>query len=130
MCFKTFLGILRSSAFLGCYVAIFRYLLCFFKNTRHKIDRWNVIGAGFFCSVALLVEPEGRRTEIALYLVPRVLDGLWKFARKRQWVTPIKYGEIVLFAIAMAIIMYCYQNEEQNIKPTYLSIFKKFWGTN
>ena len=87
--------------------------------------------AGFLSGFGLLWEPPSRRTELALYFLPRFLEGVWQFSKKRQWVRPnIKYGEVMLFSVAMGIIMYCYQNEPQNIKKTYLSIFQKFWGDN
>jgi hypothetical protein len=115
---------------MSTYVAAFRYLLCFFKNRRHKIDKWNVILASFICTFAVLFEPSHRRTELALYLFPRFLEALWAFLEKRGYVKSIPNGEVFLFAIAMGVIMYCYQNEEKNIKSTYLSMFKRFWGTN
>ena len=101
-------GTLKSCLFLSTYIALFRYGLCVFKNLRHKVDRWNVILAGFLSGFGLLWEPPGRRTELALYFLPRFLEALWGFSKKRQWVTPIKHGEIIIFAIAMGIIMYCY----------------------
>ena len=115
---------------MATYVAIFRYLLCFFKNYRHKIDRFNVIAAAFVCTFGIMWEPSHRRTELALYLFPRFLEALWAFLEKRGIVKSVPYGEVFLFAVAMGIIMYCYQNEEKNIKSTYLSMFKRFWGVN
>lgn len=90
------------------YVAIFRYLTCFFKNTRRKVDRWNVILAAFICTFAILWEPSHRRTELTLYLFPRFLEAVWIFLEKREIVKSLPYGEVFIFAIAMGIIMYCY----------------------
>ena len=67
--------------------------------------------AGFLSGFGLLWEPAGRRTELALYFLPRFIEGLWGFAKKRAWVTPIRHGEVLIFAFAMGVIMYCYQNE-------------------
>jgi hypothetical protein len=101
-------GTLRSCLFLSTYIGAFRYGLCYFKNARYKFDRWNVIFAGFLSGFGLLWEPTGRRTELALYFLPRFLEGAWAFSKKREWVKPVAYGEVMLFAIAMGIIMYCY----------------------
>jgi hypothetical protein len=49
---------------------------------------------------------------------------------KRKIVKNIRNGEVILFAIALSIICYSYQNESQLIKPTYLNMFKKFYGDN
>ena len=54
---NTLLGILRSTAFMSSNVTIFRYLMCLFKNTRRKMDHWNVILAALLSSVGLLIEP-------------------------------------------------------------------------
>ncbi len=110
------------------YIAAFRYMLCFFKNQRMKIDRWNVIFAGFISAFAILFEPASRRTELALYLMPRFLEAVWALLEKRGLVQNIKNGEVLIFSLAMGIIMYCYTNEEKSIKSTYLSVFKRLWG--
>ena len=123
-------NVLRSCLFLATYISVFRYGLWFFKNLRGKIDRRVVIYSGFLSGFGLCWEPQGRRTELALYFLPRFIEAFWAWCKKREWVTPIPYGEVGLFAVAMAILMYCYQNEQKNIKKTYLSIFKYFWGEN
>jgi hypothetical protein len=115
---------------MATYVAAFRYFVCYFKNKRQKVDRWNVILGAFLCTFAILWEPSHRRTELTLYLFPRFLDAFWHFLEKRGIVKSLPFGEVLIFAVAMGIIMYCYQNEEKNIKSTYLSIFKRFWGVN
>ena len=85
---------------------------------------------GFLCTFAILFEPASRRTELALYLIPRFLEALWMFLAKRNIVAPVPHWEVITFCVAMGILMYCYQNEEKSIKPTYLNMFKSFWGTN
>ena len=116
--------------FMASYVAIFRYLTCVMKNYRGKIDRWNVMVPGFFCTSAILFEPSSRRTELALYLIPKFLEALWMFLEKRGLVRVVPHWEIIIFCLAMGVLMYCYQNEEKSIKPTYLNMFKSFWGVN
>ena len=124
---QTFGIVLRSSLFWATYVAIFRYSLCFFKNKRRKIDRWNVILAAFVCTFAIFFEPSHRRTELALYMIPRFLEATFLFLHKHHLVLSVEYGEVLLFSVAMGIIMFFYQNEDKNINSTYLSLFKRFW---
>jgi hypothetical protein len=124
------MNVLKSCIFMSSYVTVFRYLLCFFKNTRQKVDRFNVIAAALICTFSILFEPSHRRAELALYMFPRFIEAFWSFLEKRGLVVSVPYGEVFLFACAMSIIMYCYQNEEKNIKSTYLSMFKRFWGVN
>ena len=128
---KSFLkGFMRSVMMLSVYCMIFRYGLCQTKNLRQKVDSLNPIIAGFSATFSILWEPANRRVELALYLVPRFLEALWNFFLRRGIVKNIRNGEVIFFSVAMAIICYCYQNEEESIKPTYLGIFKKFWGEN
>jgi hypothetical protein len=120
----------RSCLFMAFYVTTFRYLTCKLKNYRGKLDRWNVMIAAFLCTFGILWEPRGRRVELALYLLPKFLEALWMFLEKRGLAITFKYGEVLIFCVAMGILMYCYQNEDKAIKPTYLSMFKRFWGVN
>ena len=101
-------NVLRSCMFMGTYVAIFRYLTCILKNYRGKVDRLNVIIAGFLCTFGILWEPAHRRSELAIYFIPRFLEASWATLEKRGYVQSFQYGEVLIFAIAMGIIMYCY----------------------
>ena len=87
------------------------------------MDRWNPIIAGFIAPFSILFEPAGRRAELTLYMIPRFSEAFWNFLVRRSIVRNIRNGEIILFAIAMAIICYSYQNEPDTIKPTYYSMF-------
>lgn len=93
---------------MSTYIAAFRYFICFFKNKRHTIDRWNIILSAFICTFAIFWEPSHRRTELTLYLFPRFLEAVWVFLEKRGIVKSLPNGEILIYAIAMGIIMYCY----------------------
>ena len=112
------------------YVAVFRYLLCFTKNYRHKIDRWNVVISSFVCGFAILFEHKSRRSELAFYMVPRALESYYNMLVKRGYAKHLRNGEVLVFALSMALIMYCHQNEPQHIKPAYESMVRKFFGTN
>jgi hypothetical protein len=101
-------NIFKSCMFLATYVSIFRYLLCFLKNYRHKVDKWNVILGSFFCTFGLLWEPAHRRTELALYLFPRFMEAFWNKLLREGLVKSFQFGEVLVFSLAMGIIMFCY----------------------
>ena len=63
-------------------------------------------------------------------MFPRFLESAFLFLEKRGYLKSIPNGEVFVFAVALSVIMYSYQNEDRNIKSTYLSMFKKFWGKN
>ena len=116
---------------LALYVALFRYFLCTIKNMRGKVDRWNaIIGAFLSPFISFWLEPAGRRTELTVYMFPRFAESVWNWLLKHSYVSNVKNGEVLLFAIAMSIICYCYQNEPDCIKPTYRGLFTKFFGEN
>ena len=138
---QSLFNVLRSSLFWAAYVAIFRfviltlfnlpphrYMICFFKNRRRKIDRWNIILSAFFSTFAIFFEPSHRRTELALYFIPRFFEAILSYLQSRGLFKSFEYSEVFLFSIAMGIIMFFYQNEEKNLNSTYLSIYKRFWN--
>ena len=123
-------NVFRSCMFLATYMTILKYGLCFFKNLSGQNRPLNVILAGICTFPGMYWEADGRRTEMGLYFLSPFIEGMWKWFEKRGLVSAIKYGDVYLFAITMAIIMYCYQMEPAAIKNTYLSLCKKLWGEN
>ena len=123
-------NIFRSCCFLALYVTTFQYMLCFTKNTRQKVDRWNVILACFTCSSAIFFEAKSRTHEIVMYMIPRMFESIYRLLKQRGMARYIKNGEVFVFALCMALIMYCYENRPKMIKPAYLSLLKRFFGTN
>ena len=96
---------------ISTYLFLFKYFLCKLKNWRHKVDQINSIGAGLIAPFALLFEPLNRRVELTIYMFPRFAEAFWGFLVKRKIVKNIRNGEVILFAIALSIICYSYQNE-------------------
>ena len=115
----------RSCMFLATYMSILKYCICLFKNLSGQNRPLVVILSGLCTFPGMYWEAPGRRTEMGLYFLSPFLEGMWMWFEKRGYVTSIKYGEIYLFVFAMAIIMYCYQQEPDAIKDTYLSLCKK-----
>ena len=61
-------------------------------------------------------------------MFPRFLESLFRSLEAKGFVKSMANGEVLAIALAFGIIMYCYVNEEKNIRSTYLSIFKRYWG--
>ena len=123
-------NLLWSTLFMAGYSAIWRYLLCVIKNIRGKEDGLNIYIDTICASLAILFEPKHRRIELSYYLIPKTLEAIWLFLENRGLTVHIKHWEVIIFAFAMGIIYYFYNNEDKNIKPTYLGLFKKLWGNN
>lgn len=85
----------------------------FFLGYLKNLDKigWNASISAFFSAFAVMLEPESRRSEIALFIVPRFFETLWNLMKKRKLAKPIPGGELLVFALAMGIINYFYQND-------------------
>jgi len=66
---------------------------------------------GFTSCLSLLVEEKRRRAELAMYVLPRALESAWSSARKRAWVPLVPFGETILGAAAMAMVMDAYKHQ-------------------
>ncbi|OXG50365.1 hypothetical protein J010_02837 [Cryptococcus neoformans] len=115
-------GISRSCSFLGVFVVIYQVLFCARVQALEKsrgpdfmrslLKRKEVFWAlGFTTCLSLLVEEKKRRAELAMYVLPRALESAWSGARKRAWVPLVPFGETILGAAAMAMVMDAYKHE-------------------
>ncbi|CAD6569098.1 MAG: hypothetical protein TREMPRED_005046 [Tremellales sp. Tagirdzhanova-0007] len=70
---------------------------------------------GFTCSLSLFVEEKKRRAELgksnSMYVLPRALESAWSAARNRAWVPIVPFGESMLGAAAMAMVMDAYKHQ-------------------
>lgn len=80
-------------------------------NTLLYLIGWNPAISAFVAGFAVTLEPEGRRSEIALFIMPRFFETLWNYLKRRGLVFPLPGGELLVFALAMGIINYYYQME-------------------
>ncbi|WVQ96654.1 hypothetical protein IAU59_003760 [Kwoniella sp. CBS 9459] len=115
-------GITRSCSFLGVFVAIYQVLFCLRTQSieqgwgggwlrtalKRKETFWLM---GFSTCLSLLVEEKKRRAELAMYVLPRALESAWSSARKRAWVPIVPFGETILGAAAMAMVMDAYKHQ-------------------
>ena len=123
-------NISKSCLFLATYMTIFKYGLCFWKNLFQNGSAVNVALSAAFSFPGLRWEQAGRRTEMSLYFLSPTLEMIYNWLVKWGYFTPIKHGEVYLFSLTMAIIMYCYQYHPDVIKNMYRGIFKSLWGEN
>lgn len=104
---------IRSSAFLGAFIAIFYYGVCLARSrigprligtdakSAQKLDSGICIGTG--CALSgwsILLENEGRRKDIALFVAPRALATVLprRYEMRYQW------RETLAFASSVAIV--------------------------
>lgn len=154
---KAGLGSLRSSAFLGVFVIIYQTLFCY-KHYLHKcltllkqssspssnplktlpqslidllISKGSFWFLGLMSGLSLFVEAKRRRGELAMYVLPKGLESVWIMARGKGWVFKTgNWGEGLLTALGMAMVMSTYQNDPQHLSGLVRRILYQFIGPN
>lgn len=57
-------------------------------------------------SMAVLIEKKGRRSELALYVLPRAVESLYETLLRRRVLPRLPFWEVGLFALCMGRLMY------------------------
>jgi len=142
-------GTARSSSFLGIFVVIYQTYFCtkhnlhaylnsreaFVKLPQRVLDiligRFSFWMGGLFCGLSLFIEAKHRRPELVMYVLPRGLESAWKVASGKGFVLgPKKYGEALLCAIGMGMVMNAYQHNPQHLSGLVRRILYQFIGPN
>jgi len=103
----------RSSAFLGSFIALYYYGICLARNRLgprligtsasacQKIDSWICVANGCsLCGWSVLIENEGRRKELGLFVAPRALATLLP----RRYLIEDQWKETLAFAMSAAVV--------------------------
>ncbi|KAJ7496788.1 hypothetical protein FB451DRAFT_1208789 [Mycena latifolia] len=147
------MGSLRSSAFLGAFVVLSQAVLCIKHQLYERImaaptssplrkllpqrlvdilifrGTWWL--SGLSTGLALLIEDERRRAELAMYVLPKALESIWIVARGHGLVLRTgNWGEGVLAGFGMGMVMTIYQNDPQHLSGLVRRILYQFIGPN
>jgi len=92
-----------------------------------KVDDWvNALISGAVGGISCVFY---RSTEFSMYFVGKALEGLFLFGCQKGYISPIKYGEILLFAFSTSLLFYASFFEPHNLRPSYLAfLFKASCG--
>ncbi|POS86884.1 hypothetical protein EPUL_001047 [Erysiphe pulchra] len=116
---------MRSSLFLGTYIALFYYGICLVRSrigpivlgtsnaSRQFIDSgMNVAGGCVLCGWSVLIENSGRRRELALFLIPKALATLFprSYSIDQQW------RERMAFSISTAIVFTAVSEKSDTVR--------------
>ncbi|KII94559.1 hypothetical protein PLICRDRAFT_33358 [Plicaturopsis crispa FD-325 SS-3] len=142
-------GTTRSSAFLGVFVTIYQTYQCYKSNLHETltssaspiklpkaltdllVSKQSFWLGGFLSGFALLVEEQRRRGELAMYVLPKGLESMWVAARGKGLVFKTgEFGEMILTAIGMGMVMSTYQNDPQHLSGLVRRILYQFIGPN
>jgi len=81
--------------------------------------------AGIISAFSIFIEKDDKRTDLALYCLPRAIDSLFQVLVKNQRIRGVKYGEGFLFSFSLAIIMYCYEHEPDSLSSFLKSVLSQ-----
>ncbi|KAG0042941.1 hypothetical protein BGZ83_012011 [Gryganskiella cystojenkinii] len=133
---RTSFNTLRSSIFLAVFVAVYQSQICGHRN----LVKWGLWKGnskylywlfGVTCSgAAIMVEQESRRAELAMYVLPKAAESLYKILYQKNWIKGVKHWEVMMFSSAMSLIMSFYQQEEQVLSPFVTKLIYHILGRN
>ena len=115
----------RSSAFLGTFIALYYYGICLARtrlgpsilgtstSMHQQIDSGICVASGCaLCGWSVLLENEGRRKELGLFVAPRALATL--FPRRYTW--DKQWRETMAFAVSTAVVFTCVGERPERVR--------------
>ncbi|GAA5810268.1 hypothetical protein MFLAVUS_003688 [Mucor flavus] len=128
------LASVRSSTFLGTYIAIIWYSICVVRTRvghqllgvdQRILDRTlGPLLGSMLCGLSLLVESKHRRGEMTLYVVPRALFSLTErllspHQKGRWWeYMAAEFGENVVFAASVMVVINAIYKDKSMVRPS------------
>ncbi|VFQ80510.1 unnamed protein product [Cuscuta campestris] len=125
-CWFALTGAVRSTTFLSAFVGLFQAVICLHRKvaTRdHKLVYWV---AGAASGLSVLLEKKARRSELALYVLPRAGESLWYILVNRHLIPDFKNAEVALFCACMGGIMYYLEHEPDTMAPFLRGLIRRF----
>ncbi|KAI9279370.1 hypothetical protein BY458DRAFT_532194 [Sporodiniella umbellata] len=125
---------LRSSTFLGTYIAIIWYSICLVRTrighqllnvqqTRLDNTLAPLVGS-MLCGLSLLIETRHRRGEMTLYVMPRALFSITGrvlgFLKKKQWWLNFgsKWAENVIYSMSVMVVIHALYKDKNSVRPS------------
>lgn len=121
----------RSSAFLGTFITLFYYGVCL-TRTRvgphllgrspeacNRIDGGICVGTGcFLCGWSILIEKQGRRKDMGLFVAPRALATLFprRYDADKQWIERLAFG------LSTAVVFTCVRENKSRVRGVLGSV--------
>jgi len=93
---------LQSMSFLCSFCMLYQAVICAHRNVASKDNKLIYWLAGLICSSSLLLERKSRRSELALYVLPRALDSFFQILADRKLMASVPHIDTILFCISMA----------------------------
>ena len=121
-------SVLRSTAFLSSYTTISWAIPCALRSLlgeTHEIFYWL---NGFAAGCMAVWEHTGRRSELALYLLPKALSALYNQAVAARTIPRLRNGEVGLFAAGSAVLAYLHRQYPDDVGGNIRSVLVRVLG--
>ncbi|XP_012059332.1 PREDICTED: transmembrane protein 135-like [Atta cephalotes] len=126
---KTLLGILQSTAFLSWSAFSYSMWICLL---RQALGRFYIPTVSFLPSFlsslsAIVIERASRRTLLCLYVSNVATETLFKMGLWRGYYSSISRGEVYIFALSVAVLLYFFRSKTNKQDQVY-KIFRMIIG--
>ncbi|TIA82736.1 hypothetical protein E3P84_02193 [Wallemia ichthyophaga] len=125
---RTTMSSFRSSAFLATFVVIYHTWFsgkhAVYRKHRERLPEWlakfliskqSLWFGGFLTCASLGVEESKRRSELAMYVLPKAMESAWMTMRRKKWVPHFPFGPELLVAFGTASLMQAYTHESPQV---------------
>lgn len=119
-------GATRSTCFISAFVGLYQGVICLQRKVATKDHKLVYFFAGATAALSALIEKKSRRSELALYTLPRAGDSLWHILVNRNLIPNIKHAEVALFCLCMGFIMYFHEYEPETMAPFLRGLLTRF----
>jgi len=125
---KTFLGALQSSTFLATFIMYIWAGVCIVRNALQEESVYGPMFGTFLCGFSLLLEKKSRRSEFALYVIPRALISLYIKGFRNGYLPNISHFSTALFSLSSGTFLTFFVHNPRLIKPVFRSVLSKLLG--
>lgn len=120
----------QSCSFLSNFVFMFQTGLCLYRHfDPHSSDRYFFYILGAITGLSILVEQKSKRSELAMYVLPKGLQSLYVLLLANGKMIEIPYLDVISTSAAMSIIMSLYQLEPHQMSSLMYKFMKQVIGT-
>ncbi len=132
--FKSVLSAIQSTIFLSTFCSSYQGVVCVQREILDLFNlgdhRFSYYVAGLISSLAILIERKSRRSELALYALPRAVDSIYLILSHHKLVAPVPQGELLLFMLSMGFCMFFYEHDRDSMSPIMAKVLERFLPTN
>lgn len=114
--------------FVGYFTGGYKSIVAVLEYLRGKESKWHSVVAGNVAAVSLIFLDKPRRRTLAMYLCVRAIQCLYNEAKSRKWWhfwgSNWQHGDVLLFALSSAQIMYAYVMRPKTLPMSYFKFIQ------